>query len=46
MNLILNAVEATGERPGRVRVTTTTREVRAGDRCNTSAPTRLLPAFT
>jgi signal transduction histidine kinase len=32
MNLILNAVEATGERPGRVRVTTTIREVRAGDR--------------
>ena len=32
MNLILNAVEATGERPGRVRVTTSVRNVRAGDR--------------
>jgi two-component system cell cycle sensor histidine kinase/response regulator CckA len=32
MNLILNAVEATGERPGVVRVTTGTRQVRAGDR--------------
>jgi signal transduction histidine kinase len=32
MNLILNAVEATGERPGVVRVTTSVREVRPGDR--------------
>jgi signal transduction histidine kinase len=31
MNLILNAVEATGERPGIVRVTTSIREVRPGD---------------
>jgi signal transduction histidine kinase/ActR/RegA family two-component response regulator len=31
MNLILNAVEATGERPGVVRVTTAIREVRAGE---------------
>jgi signal transduction histidine kinase len=32
MNLILNAVEATGERPGIVRVTTEVREVGTGDR--------------
>jgi two-component system, cell cycle sensor histidine kinase and response regulator CckA len=32
MNLILNAVEATGERPGVVRVTTGTRQIRSGDR--------------
>ncbi len=32
MNLILNAVEATGERPGVVRVTTGLRHVRPGDR--------------
>jgi signal transduction histidine kinase len=32
MNLILNAVEATGERPGVVRVTTSLRQVRPGDR--------------
>ena len=32
MNLILNAVEATGERPGIVRVTTGVRPVEAGDR--------------
>ena len=32
MNLILNAVEATGERPGVVRVTTSMRQVRPGDR--------------
>jgi signal transduction histidine kinase len=31
MNLILNAVEATGERPGTVRVTTGVREVCSGD---------------
>jgi signal transduction histidine kinase len=31
MNLILNAVEANGERPGIVRVTTAIREVRAGE---------------
>src|SRR6185437_8204544 len=31
MNLILNAVEATGERPGIVRVTTSLYEVRPGD---------------
>ena len=31
MNLILNAVEATGERPGVVRVTTSLYEVRPGD---------------
>jgi two-component system, cell cycle sensor histidine kinase and response regulator CckA len=32
MNLILNAVEATGERPGVVRVTTAVRQVRPGDK--------------
>jgi two-component system, cell cycle sensor histidine kinase and response regulator CckA len=32
MNLILNAVEATGERPGVVRVTTTVRDIGPGDR--------------
>src|SRR4051812_47912288 len=32
MNLILNAVEATGERPGVVRVTTSVRQVAPGDR--------------
>jgi two-component system cell cycle sensor histidine kinase/response regulator CckA len=32
MNLILNAVEATGERPGVVRVTTGIREIRSGSR--------------
>jgi two-component system cell cycle sensor histidine kinase/response regulator CckA len=32
MNLILNAVEATGERPGIVRVTTSIRQVKHGDR--------------
>jgi signal transduction histidine kinase len=32
MNLILNAVEATGERPGVVRVTTSVRPVGPGDR--------------
>ena len=32
MNLILNAVEATGERPGVVRVSTGIREVRPGER--------------
>jgi len=32
MNLILNAVEATGEHPGVVRVTTSVREVEPGDR--------------
>jgi two-component system cell cycle sensor histidine kinase/response regulator CckA len=32
MNLILNAVEATGERPGLVRVTTGIRQIRPGDR--------------
>jgi signal transduction histidine kinase len=32
LNLILNAVEATGERPGVVRVTTSVREVRPGDK--------------
>jgi len=31
MNLILNAVEATGERPGVVRVTTSVRQIRPGD---------------
>ena len=31
MNLILNAVEATGERPGCVRVSTSLREVKRGD---------------
>ena len=31
MNLILNAVEATGERPGMVRVTSSVREVRPGE---------------
>ena len=32
MNLILNAVEATGEQPGTVRVSTATRQVHAADR--------------
>jgi signal transduction histidine kinase len=32
MNLILNAVEATGERPGVVRVSTNVRNIAAGDR--------------
>src|SRR5204862_6978032 len=33
MNLILNAVEATGgERPGVVRITTSIRQIRSGDR--------------
>ena len=32
MNLILNAVEATGERPGVVRVTTSVRNIGSGDR--------------
>ena len=32
MNLILNAVEATGERPGQVRVSTGVREIRSHDR--------------
>jgi signal transduction histidine kinase len=43
MNLILNAVEATGERPGRVRVTTTIREVRAGDRLQHFRPDPPVP---
>ncbi len=38
MNLILNAVEATGERPGVVRVITGLREVRPGERLNRFRP--------
>src|SRR4051794_30296477 len=38
MNLILNAVEATGERPGVVRVTTSVRQVKRGDRVNHFRP--------
>jgi CheY-like chemotaxis protein len=39
MNLILNAVEATGEKPGTVRVTTRLTEVHPGDRVNDLRPT-------
>ena len=38
MNLILNAVEATGARPGVVRVATGAREIRAGDAIDTLRP--------
>ncbi|HEY2016108.1 MAG TPA: response regulator, partial [Bryobacteraceae bacterium] len=38
MNLILNAVEATGERPGVVRVSTGVREVRHNDRMDHFRP--------
>jgi signal transduction histidine kinase len=43
MNLILNAVEATGERPGIVRVTTGVRQVKQGDRVNHFRPDPPLP---
>jgi two-component system, cell cycle sensor histidine kinase and response regulator CckA len=38
MNLILNAVEATGERPGKVRVTTGVRQIRSADRLSEFRP--------
>jgi signal transduction histidine kinase len=38
MNLILNAVEATGERPGKVRVSTGVRQVRTADRLGEFRP--------
>jgi CheY-like chemotaxis protein len=38
MNLILNAVEATGEEPGRVRVSTGVRQIRTADRPNEFRP--------
>jgi signal transduction histidine kinase len=43
MNLILNAVEATGEKIGTVRVSTRLRDVRAGDRLSQFHPTPPAP---
>jgi len=43
MNLILNAVEATGEKIGTVRVITRRREIRSGDRVSHFRPTPPAP---